>query len=75
MNAVYYASLLHKLCDTIKEKRRGILSRGVCLLHDNAAVHMAAVAKAAVKEFGFEEMSTHPTAQIWHPVITASSPN
>jgi len=25
VNTAYYASLLHKLCDTIKEKRRGML--------------------------------------------------
>ena len=59
MNAAYYASLLHKLRDAIKEKRRGMLSRGVRLHHDNAPVHTAAVAKAAVKECGFKEIE-HP---------------
>ena len=54
VNDAYYASVLHKLRDTVKEKRRGMLSRGVCLLHDNAPVHTAAVAKAAGKECGFE---------------------
>ena len=49
VNAAYYASLLHKLRDAIKEKRLGMLSRGVGLLHDNAPVHTAAVAKDAVK--------------------------
>jgi len=56
VNAAYYASILHKLRDAIKEKRRGTLSRGVRLLHDNAPVHTAAVAKAAEKECGFEEI-------------------
>ena len=59
MNAAYYASLLHKLRDTIKEKWQGILSCGVHLLLDNAPVHTAAVAKAAVKESDFEEIE-HP---------------
>ena len=59
VNAVYYASLLHKLCNAIKEKRQGILSHGVRLLHDNAPVHTVAVAKAAVDECGFEEIE-HP---------------
>ena len=59
VNAAYCAPLMHKLHDTIKEKRRGMLSRGVHLLHDNAAVHTVAVAKAAVKECGFEEIE-HP---------------
>ena len=36
-----------------------MLSHGVRLLHDNAPVHTAAVAKAAVKECGFEEID-HP---------------
>ena len=60
VNAAYYVSLLHKLCEANKEKRRGMLSHGVHLLHDNAPVHMAAVAKAAVKECGFEEIE-HPS--------------
>jgi len=34
-------------------------SRGVRLLHDKAPVHTAAVAKAGVKECGFEEIE-HP---------------
>ena len=59
MNAAYYASLLHKLHDAIKENMRGMLSHGVRLLHDNAPVHTAAVAKAAVKECGFSEIK-HP---------------
>jgi len=59
VNDAYCASVLHKLRDTVKEKRRGMLSRGVCLLHDNAPVHTAAVAKAAVKECGFQEIE-HP---------------
>ena len=36
-----------------------MLSRGFRLLHDNAPVHTASVAKAAVKECGFREME-HP---------------
>ena len=59
VNGAYYASLLLKLRDAIKEKRRGMLSHGVRLLHDNAPVHTAVVAKAAVKECGFKEID-HP---------------
>ena len=59
MNTACYVSLLHKLREAIKEKRQGMLSHGVRLLHDNALVHTAAVAKAAVKECGFEEIE-HP---------------
>jgi histone-lysine N-methyltransferase SETMAR len=55
----YYASLLHRLRDAIKEKRRGKLSRGVLLLHDNAPVHTSIVAKAAIEQVGFKELD-HP---------------
>ena len=59
MNGEYYAALLHRLRDAIKERRRGKLSRGVRLLHDNAPVHTALISKAAVKDCGFQEIS-HP---------------
>jgi hypothetical protein len=59
VNAAYYASFLHKLCDAIKEKTQGMLRREVPLLLDDAAVHMVAFAKAALKVFGFKEIK-HP---------------
>lgn len=55
----YYAFLLRQLRDAIKDKRRGKLSRGVLLLHDNAPVHTSAVSKAAIRECGFTELD-HP---------------
>jgi histone-lysine N-methyltransferase SETMAR len=59
VNAAYYATLSHKLRDAIKEKKRGMLNRGVRLLRDNAPVYTAAVANAAVKKYGFKEIE-HP---------------
>jgi len=59
VTATYYADLLRKLRDSIKGKRRGKLSRGVLLLHDNAPVHKARLAQAAIQECGYEELS-HP---------------
>lgn len=59
VKGTYYATLIEQLRDAIKQKRRGKLSRGVRLLHDNAPVHTAAVAKAAVAKCGFEEIR-HP---------------
>jgi len=44
MNGQYYASLLLKLHDAIKEKRRGMLKQGVWLLHDNAPIHKSMIA-------------------------------
>ena len=40
-NGVYYANLLDQLRIAIREKRRGKLSKGVLLQHDNARVHNA----------------------------------
>lgn len=59
VNATYYAALLERLRSAIGEKRRGKLAGGVLLLHDNAPVHTAAVAKAAAIKCGFEELP-HP---------------
>lgn len=59
INGTYYAMLKRKLRDEIKKKRRGKLSRSVLLLQDNAPVHIAVVAKTAIKACNFTELS-HP---------------
>jgi [histone H3]-lysine36 N-dimethyltransferase SETMAR len=50
---------LKNLKAAILEKRRGEFSRGVQLLHDNAPVHKSAIASAAVRDLGFQELN-HP---------------
>ena len=55
----YYAEELARLKKCIRQKRRGKLTRDVMLLHDNAPVHKARVAQAALRECGFEELN-HP---------------
>lgn len=55
----YYATILERLREAIKEKRRGKLSRGVLLLHDNAPVHKSRVALAALHKVGFDILN-HP---------------
>ncbi|CAF4935522.1 unnamed protein product [Pieris macdunnoughi] len=55
----YYATILEKLKDAIKEKRRGKLTKGVLLLQDNAPVHKSKVAMAALHTHGFESL-VHP---------------
>ena len=47
------------LREAIKEKRRGKLSAGVLLLHDNAPVHMSAKSQAAIRQCGFQQLN-HP---------------
>jgi hypothetical protein len=56
----YYASLIYKLKDVIKEKRRGKLSQGVRLLHDNVPVHTLVAAKAAIQCCDFQELNDPP---------------
>jgi histone-lysine N-methyltransferase SETMAR len=55
----YYASLIYKLKDAIKEKHRGKLSGGVRLLHGNAHAHTSVAAKAAIQCCGLQELN-HP---------------
>jgi histone-lysine N-methyltransferase SETMAR len=59
VNASYYSDLLRQLRQKIIEKRRGKISRGIRLLHDNAPVHTAAISKATIQECGFMELD-HP---------------
>jgi [histone H3]-lysine36 N-dimethyltransferase SETMAR len=55
----YYATLINRLRDAIKSKRRGKLSKGVMLLHDNAPVHASQVAQLAIQRCGFHQCN-HP---------------
>ncbi|XP_045458103.1 histone-lysine N-methyltransferase SETMAR-like [Melitaea cinxia] len=55
----YYASILERLKEAIKQKRRGKLTKGVLLLHDNASVHKSRVALAALLKVGFDILN-HP---------------
>uniref|UniRef100_A0A3Q1EWS6 Tc1-like transposase DDE domain-containing protein n=1 Tax=Acanthochromis polyacanthus TaxID=80966 RepID=A0A3Q1EWS6_9TELE len=59
INGQYYASLVRQLREKIKEKRRGMLRRGVLFHQDNAPVYKSVVAMAAIHECGFKLMQ-HP---------------
>lgn len=59
INGNYYADQLRNLRENIKAKRRGLLSRGVLLLQDNARPHTCRIAMAAVEECKFE-LVQHP---------------
>lgn len=59
MSGQYYANLIKLLRESIKEKRRGKLSKGILLLHDNAAVHTAEVSETAIREANFVKIN-HP---------------
>lgn len=59
ITGTYYADILHRLKEEIKSKRRGKLTKGVLLLHDNAPVHKAKIAVSAMTSCSFEEI-VHP---------------
>jgi len=50
---------LKKLRRAIQNRRRGMLTNGVCLLHDNARPHVARDTKALLEKFGWDVIS-HP---------------
>ena len=54
-----YANTITALREAIKEKRRGKLSAGMLLLHDNAPVHMSAKSQAAIRQCGLQQLN-HP---------------
>jgi histone-lysine N-methyltransferase SETMAR len=54
-----YANTITALRGTIQEKRRGNLSAGVLLLHDNAPVHMSPKSQAAIRQCEFQQLN-HP---------------
>ena len=59
ITGTYYASLLKKLRKSIKTERRGMLTRGVRLLQDNAPVHNLHVAQTEARSCGYEILA-HP---------------
>lgn len=54
INSAYYVSILNKLKEAIKEKRRGKWSKGVWLQQDNARPHTSHQTTAALRELGFK---------------------
>ena len=64
----YYASIIERLHCAILEKRRGKVSHGMLLLHDNAPVHKCNIVQAAIRKAGFVELN-HPA---YSPDIASS---
>ncbi|KAJ4433160.1 hypothetical protein ANN_15417, partial [Periplaneta americana] len=59
INANRYCETLRNLRRAIQNKRRGMLSRGVVLLHDNARPHTTASTRELLDQFGWE-IFDHP---------------
>jgi len=66
VTADVYVNTMKSLREAIKEKRRGLLTRGVMLLHDNAPVHKSKKVQTVILECGFQEMNHPPYSQTWH---------
>ncbi|KAJ4441013.1 hypothetical protein ANN_10862 [Periplaneta americana] len=69
VNADRYCETLRKLRRAIQNKRRGMLTAGVVLLHDNARPHSARRTAAVLTEFGLELFDHPPTVLILLPAI------
>ena len=59
INADRYCETLKKLRRAIQNRRRGMLTKGVCLLHNNARPHVARQTVALLDQFGWD-IITHP---------------
>ncbi|GBN25186.1 hypothetical protein AVEN_247191-1 [Araneus ventricosus] len=60
INVIVYAQTLRKLRRAIENERRGMLTEGILLLHDNARSHTAAQTRALSESFGWEILDHHP---------------
>ena len=70
INSDYYIEELKELRQAIKRERRGKLSCGVLLQHDNARPHVSSKIVAAIRELGFECLPILRIIQIWLPAST-----
>ncbi|GFW83103.1 histone-lysine N-methyltransferase SETMAR [Trichonephila clavipes] len=68
INAAAYFATLTKLRRAIQNKRRGLLTYGVLLLHDNPRPHSAINTQNLIRSFGWEQIY-HPP---YSPVLTPS---
>lgn len=57
--------LRKKLKRAIQNKRRVMLSNGVCLLHNNAILHMTNTTKQLLDSLGWKVLNQAPIPLIW----------
>lgn len=60
INTNSYCETRKKLRSAIKNKRRGMLSRGIVFIHDNARSHTANVTKQLHADFAWEQFNRLP---------------
>jgi GT2 family glycosyltransferase len=66
-NASGYCDTLEKLRRAIQNRRRGMLSRGVVKLHDNARPHTATETQDLIATFGWEQFDHPPYSPDFPP--------
>ena len=59
INSAVYCETLKRLRRAIQNKRRGILTSGIVLIHDNACPHSAAATQQILKQFKWDVFD-HP---------------
>ena len=64
INSAVYCETLKKLRHAIQNKRRGMLSATILLLHDNARPHSAAQTQDLITSSRWKQMN-HPPVQPW----------
>jgi len=70
INAAAYPDTLTRLQQAIQNKRRGMLSRSMSLLHDNTWPHSAHVTTALLENSSGIYWTIHHTVQTSRPVIS-----
>jgi hypothetical protein len=66
INAAACCEMLKKLCRAIQNKRRGMLTQGVCLLHYNACPHTACATQELLSSYKWEVLAHPPhSPDLW----------
>ena len=60
MNAARYCKTLRKLRRAIQNKRRGMLSQGIVLLHDNARPHAGGATQTLIQQLRWKQFDDPP---------------
>ncbi|KAG8176077.1 hypothetical protein JTE90_025535 [Oedothorax gibbosus] len=67
INSAAYCETLNNLRRSIQNKRRGKLSKGIVLLHDNARPHVANRTKDLITSFKWETLDHPPYSPVLAP--------
>ena len=63
INGPSYTSIIERLRSAIVEKRRGKVSRGELIFHDNVPIHKCKIVQTAIRQVGFIELN-HPACSL-----------